>query len=186
MSITYKRFCKTLELKNDPDLITNYKKVHASEAAWPEITQGMKEVGIVDMEIYLLGNRLFMIMDTVDCFDHDSAMAELAKKKKMDGVHISGDNKEQMGSLWLELNSRGIKTEGYVPSEKDQQKLAERMERKQSNMKSADKVESINNAHKESQKETQKERQAQGQAKQQEQEQKQAQEQEQNRRKVLM
>jgi L-rhamnose mutarotase len=82
MSVAYKRFCKTLELKNDPDLIENYKKVHAPGAAWPEITQGMKEVGIIDMEIYLLGNRLFMIMDTVADFDHDSAMAELAKKPR--------------------------------------------------------------------------------------------------------
>lgn len=42
----------------------------------------MKEVGILDMEIYLLGTRLFMIMDTVPDFDHDSAMTELAKKPR--------------------------------------------------------------------------------------------------------
>ncbi len=69
-------------LKNDPELIEAYKKVHAPEAAWPEITQGMKEVGIVDMEIYILGNRLFMIMDTVSDFDHDKAMRELAQKPR--------------------------------------------------------------------------------------------------------
>jgi L-rhamnose mutarotase len=40
----------------------------------------MKEVGILDMEIYILGTRLFMIMDTVPDFDHDKAMAELAGK----------------------------------------------------------------------------------------------------------
>jgi L-rhamnose mutarotase len=73
-----KRFCKTLELRNDPQLIEDYKKVHAPGAAWPEITQGMREVGIVDMEIYLLGTRLFMIMDTTDNFDHDTAMKKLA------------------------------------------------------------------------------------------------------------
>lgn len=42
----------------------------------------MKEVGILDMEIYLSGNRLFMIMDTVPEFDHDRAMAELAAKPR--------------------------------------------------------------------------------------------------------
>ena len=78
----YKRFCKSLKLEDDPQLIEEYNKVHAPNAAWPEITQGMKEVGIIDMEIYLLGNQLFMIMDTVVDFDHDKAMAELAKKPR--------------------------------------------------------------------------------------------------------
>ena len=77
-----KRFCKTLKLKDDPQLIEEYKKVHAPGAAWPEITQGMKEVGIVDMEIYISGSQLFMIMDTVSGFDHDSAMKELAGKPR--------------------------------------------------------------------------------------------------------
>jgi len=78
----YMRYCKTLQLKNDAELIQSYKDVHASGKAWPEITQGMKEVGIIDMEIYLLGNKLFMIMDTVADFDHDSAMEQLASKPR--------------------------------------------------------------------------------------------------------
>ncbi|MDD2303464.1 MAG: L-rhamnose mutarotase [Prolixibacteraceae bacterium] len=77
-----KRYCKTLSLKDDPKLIEDYKKVHAPGAAWPEITQGMKDVGIIDMEIYIYGTRLFMIMDTVADFDHDKAMAELATKPR--------------------------------------------------------------------------------------------------------
>jgi L-rhamnose mutarotase len=79
---SFKRYCKTLELRNDEQLITSYKKAHAQGATWPEITQGMKEVGILDMEIYLLGTKLFMVMDTVPNFDHDKAMAELAKKPR--------------------------------------------------------------------------------------------------------
>lgn len=78
----YKRFCKTLNLEDNPTLIEEYKKVHAPGAAWPEITQGMKEVGIIDMEIYIKGNQLFMIMDTVPDFDHDLAMKELALKPR--------------------------------------------------------------------------------------------------------
>ena len=77
-----KRFCKTMDLKNDPELIEDYKRAHRKGAAWPEITQGMKEVGIVDMEIYLLGTRLFMIMDTVADFNHEQATAELAGKPR--------------------------------------------------------------------------------------------------------
>ena len=76
----YKRYCKTLTLRDDPELIRQYKEVHAK--VWPEIIQGMREVGILDMEIYLYQNRLFMIMDTEPDFDHDKAMAALARKPR--------------------------------------------------------------------------------------------------------
>jgi L-rhamnose mutarotase len=79
---SFKRFCKTLELRNDPALIAAYKKAHSKGQTWPEITQGMREVGILDMEIYLIGTKLFMIMDTVPDFNHEKAMAELSKKPR--------------------------------------------------------------------------------------------------------
>ena len=78
----YKRYCKTLTLENNPELIEAYKEAHAPGNAWPEIVQGMKDVGIFDMEIYIHDNRLFMIMDTVAGFDHEQAMKELAKKPR--------------------------------------------------------------------------------------------------------
>lgn len=79
---SYKRFCKTLMLEDDFQLIAAYKKAHAADAIWPEITQGMIDVGILDMEIYIVGTRLIMIMDAVPDFDHESAMAELATKPR--------------------------------------------------------------------------------------------------------
>ena len=78
----FKRFCKTLELRNDADLIAAYKLAHARENTWPEINQGMREVGILDMEIYITGTKLFMIMDTVPDFNHEKAMTELATKPR--------------------------------------------------------------------------------------------------------
>lgn len=78
--MSFKRYCKTLTLKEDSELIETYKEVHRN--VWPEISEGMKKVGILDMEIYLHGNRLFMIMDTVADFDHDQAMNELAKQPR--------------------------------------------------------------------------------------------------------
>ena len=74
----FKRYCKTLQLEEDPKLIEEYKKLHAMGNTWPEISQGMKEVGIIDMEIYLDGTTLFMVMDTEENFDHDKAMTKLA------------------------------------------------------------------------------------------------------------
>ncbi len=78
----FKRYCKALTLKNDPQLIAEYERVHSPEQAWPEVTRGMKEVGILDMEIYRYGSVLFMIMDTVVDFDHDRAMRDLATKPR--------------------------------------------------------------------------------------------------------
>lgn len=78
----FKRYCKTLELRNDNSLISAYKKAHSKGQVWPEITQGMREVGILDMEIYLAGTRLFMIMDTIPDFDHEKAFTELALKPR--------------------------------------------------------------------------------------------------------
>ena len=79
MKKTFKRFCKYIRLKDDPKLIEEYKKVHSKGAGWPEITEGMKQAGIIDMEIYIAGTNLFMIMDTKTDFDHEKAMAQLAK-----------------------------------------------------------------------------------------------------------
>ena len=78
----FKRYCKTLKLHNDPELIEKYRKAHGIGRVWPEIQQGMKEVGIIDMEIYIQGTTLFMIMDTIPDFDHEKAFEELAKKPR--------------------------------------------------------------------------------------------------------
>ena len=78
----FKRYCKTLKLHDDPELIERYKKAHGIGKVWPEIRQGMKEFGILDMEIYIHENVLFMIMDTVAEFDHELAFKELATKPR--------------------------------------------------------------------------------------------------------
>jgi L-rhamnose mutarotase len=65
-----RRFCLTLDLKDDPKLIAEYKRYH--EKIWPEITQTIKDAGIVDMEIYLLGTRMFMIMEVNESFSFEA------------------------------------------------------------------------------------------------------------------
>lgn len=73
-----KRYCQTLSLKDNPDLIKEYRRRHAEGNAWPEILEGIREVGILEMEIYILGKTLFMIVETPLDFDWDRAMAKLA------------------------------------------------------------------------------------------------------------
>lgn len=64
-----KRHCFACDLKDDPALIAAYKSYHAEGNAWPEITKSIRDAGIVDMQIYLTGNRLLMIMEVDETFD---------------------------------------------------------------------------------------------------------------------
>ena len=64
-----RRFCFTIDLKDDPVLIAEYKKYH--EKIWPEITESLKDSGIEDLEIYLLGSRMFMIMEVKESFSFE-------------------------------------------------------------------------------------------------------------------
>jgi L-rhamnose mutarotase len=64
-----RRYCLTLDLKNDPKLIVEYKRHH--DKIWPEITKSIKDAGIVDLEIYLLGARMFMIMEVNENFSFE-------------------------------------------------------------------------------------------------------------------
>ena len=73
-----KRYCQTMDLRDNPELIAEYRRRHSREEAWQEILDGIREVGILEMEIYILGTRLFMIVETHLDFDWDAAMARLA------------------------------------------------------------------------------------------------------------
>lgn len=73
-----KRYVQTLDLRNDPDMIREYRKWHSAEHHWKEIREGIKAVGILEMEIYILGTRVVMIVDTPEDFDWQVAMNRLA------------------------------------------------------------------------------------------------------------
>jgi L-rhamnose mutarotase len=73
-----KRFVQTLTLNSDEEARREYIKWHSPEHNWKEIRNGIREVGIIEMEIYILGNTLVMIVDTPEDFDWGKAMARLA------------------------------------------------------------------------------------------------------------
>lgn len=75
-----KRYCQTLTLVDNPEMIEKYVEAH--KHVWPEIIEGQRQVGILDMQIYRHGRSLFMIMDTVDDFDFARDMARLATLPK--------------------------------------------------------------------------------------------------------
>ncbi len=68
---TNRRYCLAVDLKDEPQLIEEYKNYHTPERVWPEIIDSIKTSGIEDMEIYIVGNRLFMIMDVNESFSFD-------------------------------------------------------------------------------------------------------------------
>ena len=71
-----KRYCQTLTLVDDEQMIAKYIEAHAH--VWPEVIEGQRQVGILDMQIYRKDRNLFMIMDTVDDFDFQRDMSRLA------------------------------------------------------------------------------------------------------------
>lgn len=73
-----RRYCRTLDLRDDPELIAEYRRRHSQPEIWPEIIKGIREVGILEMEIYLRGTRLFMILEAPASLDLDAAMERLA------------------------------------------------------------------------------------------------------------
>ena len=84
-----KRYCFALDLKDDAGLIREYEEYHS--AVWPEILESIRKSGVLDMEIYRTGTRLFMIMDT-----HDSFRFE--KKAEMDASNAKVQEWEEL--MW--------------------------------------------------------------------------------------
>lgn len=65
-----RRYCLTLDLKDDPELIAEYERYH--EKIWPEVTRSIKGAGICDLQIYRLGTRMFMIMEVNESFSFEA------------------------------------------------------------------------------------------------------------------
>jgi L-rhamnose mutarotase len=74
-----KRYCLTVELKNDPELIARYEAYHRD--AWPEILQSLTDSGILSMQIYRLMTRMFMIIETSEDFSFE-------RKSVMDAANL--------------------------------------------------------------------------------------------------
>mgnify|MGYP003501992383 CR=1 FL=1 len=76
-----KRFCLTLDLINDPLLISEYEKMHVQ--IWPEIKRSIRDSGIANMEIYRYSNRLMMIMEVTDAFSFENKSRNDATNEKV-------------------------------------------------------------------------------------------------------
>jgi L-rhamnose mutarotase len=68
-----KRYCLALDLKEDPALIREYEDWHRKPPQ--EVEKSIRAAGITDMEIYRIGQRLFMVMETEDAFRFEKKAA---------------------------------------------------------------------------------------------------------------
>jgi L-rhamnose mutarotase len=66
------RYALALDLVDDPAKIAAYEKAH--EAIWPEVREHLRAEGVLDMEIYRLGTRLFMLMEVDPAVYSEDAM----------------------------------------------------------------------------------------------------------------
>lgn len=73
-----KRYVQMMDLRDNPELIEKYRRAHSREESWKEILDGIRSVGILEMEIYIFGNHLVMIVDAPLEFQWDEAMQRLA------------------------------------------------------------------------------------------------------------
>ncbi|WP_165043511.1 L-rhamnose mutarotase [Dysgonomonas sp. ZJ709] len=76
LPVATKRYCQMLRIV--PETIEEYKYWHNSKNIWKEIPLGIRKAGILDMEIYLIDNISFMIVETPLDFDWDEAFGRLA------------------------------------------------------------------------------------------------------------
>lgn len=76
-----RRYCLTLDLQDDASLIAEYKRYH--EKIWPEITRSIRESGIQDLEIYLHGTRMFMILEVDESFSFEKKTEADRKNPKV-------------------------------------------------------------------------------------------------------
>ena len=67
------RHVLTVDLKDDPGVISAYTAHH--QRVWPEVVRSLRHTGIEDLQIYLLGRRLVMIVDTADGLDYRRCFA---------------------------------------------------------------------------------------------------------------
>ena len=67
--VATKRYVQWLELESDEEAIREYRRLHSEGVQWKEIRDGIRQVGILEMEIYIFGNRLVMVVDAPVDFD---------------------------------------------------------------------------------------------------------------------
>jgi L-rhamnose mutarotase len=101
------RLCFALDLRDDPEAIESYRRWHAPGGPPAGVNRSLRDAGIAVLEIYLVGNRLFMIMEVEPHYS-----AEAKARADATNADVQAWN-ELMGTLQQSLP--------WAPGEKWQQ-----------------------------------------------------------------
>tara|TARA_R110002167_G_scaffold67942_6_gene191894 strand:- start:928 stop:1263 length:336 start_codon:yes stop_codon:yes gene_type:complete len=104
-----KRHCLALDLKDDKALIEAYEAYHRD--VWPEVLDSLRDSGIDHMEIYRVGNRLFMIIEVGDSFSFE-------KKNQMDAGNTRVQDWEVLMWKYQQALPMAKPGEKWLPMEK--------------------------------------------------------------------
>ncbi|MBA0882168.1 L-rhamnose mutarotase [Flavobacterium undicola] len=105
-----RRLCYACDLVDNPELISEYKHYHSREETWPEITKSIKDSGIIDMEIYILANRLFMIMEVDESYTPE-------RKQMMDAANPKVQEWERLMWQFQQAPPGAKEGEKWLPME---------------------------------------------------------------------
>jgi len=102
------RYALALDLKDDPAGIAEYERLH--RRLQPEIEASIREAGITGMEIYRIGTRMVMVMETTDEFDFEKkAAADAANPKVQEWENLVWTYQQALpmakpGEKWVLMN----------------------------------------------------------------------------------
>jgi L-rhamnose mutarotase len=97
----------TLDLKDDAALIAEYRRYH--EKIWPEITESIRDAGILKMEIYLHGTRMCMVIEVDETFSFEKkAKADAGNEKVREWEELMGKFQKAVpgakaGEKWVRM-----------------------------------------------------------------------------------
>ncbi len=105
-----RRLCFACDLKDDDLLIDQYKKYHSKDHIWPEIKQSIRDAGVEEMQIFLIKNRLFMIMEVNENYNPE-------KKKEMDLNNLRVQEWENLMMTFQQLLPWSNSGDKWMPME---------------------------------------------------------------------
>tara|TARA_B100001750_G_scaffold231123_1_gene228609 strand:- start:427609 stop:428010 length:402 start_codon:yes stop_codon:yes gene_type:complete len=105
-----KRYFYSCDLKDNAELIAEYKVYHEVGGVPKEVIKSIRDAGIIDMQISLTGNRMFMVMEVDDTFDPD-------KKAQMDAQNPAVQDWEKLMWKFQQALPWANKGEKWVPLE---------------------------------------------------------------------
>ena len=76
-----RRYCLALDLKDDPALIAEYEEWHRK--VYPENEKNILDSGVINLEIYRVSNRMFMILEVDEAFTFERKAAMAAENPKV-------------------------------------------------------------------------------------------------------